>query len=163
VPTAGVTLLQPQADRQRGRTSWPTQSNSKSSGKASMSGNAWRMKQLSTVVDLTGANLALANLSMAHLSGADLNDANLNGTNLSEALLLQTNLGSASFLHADLRNFQRWCLLWVRLVRPRVGSGRFVCLLRSNAAESLRPKTSVSKDGVFLGSSRPTAGGQRRF
>jgi hypothetical protein len=27
----------------------------------------------------------------------------------------------------------------------------FVCLLRSDAAESLRPKTSVSKDGVCLG------------
>ena len=33
--------------------------------------------------------------------------------------------------------------------------------MRSNAAESLRPKTSVSKAGVVLGLSRPTAGGWR--
>src|SRR5208337_2421050 len=39
--------------------------------------------------------------------------------------------------------------------------GGFVCHLRSNPAESLWPKTSVSKDGDCLGSSRPTAGRPR--
>jgi uncharacterized protein YjbI with pentapeptide repeats len=84
--------------------------------------NEWRLAELETRPDLSGAdldgvdlreavlyqanlsyaNLSEANLSGVDLSGADLSEADLSGANLSEALIKSTNSVGTSFEGANV-------------------------------------------------------------
>ena len=69
--------------------------------------NAWRKKNPTIEIDLSGARLSRANLSGAHLNKANLNrtnlrEADLSGANLTEANLFDADLGWVIFIGADL-------------------------------------------------------------
>lgn len=53
-------------------------------------------------INLSSADLTLANLSAAYLKAANLRGADLSGANLSDAWLLETNLGGANLFVANL-------------------------------------------------------------
>lgn len=65
--------------------------------------HAWRNKNPTTTVDLTGENLSGANLSGAYLVGA-----NLRAANLCEAKLMGAKLMGADLSEAYLRGADRW-------------------------------------------------------
>ena len=65
--------------------------------------NIWRSYSPDALIDLSGANLFMANLSNANLSGVNLSNANLGGANLSVAKLSGANLSVANLTGANLR------------------------------------------------------------
>jgi uncharacterized protein YjbI with pentapeptide repeats len=69
--------------------------------------NAWRKREPSITLDLSGANLGGADLGRvdlynANVRGVDLSEANLRGANLAEANLSGANLREANLREADL-------------------------------------------------------------
>jgi Pentapeptide repeats (8 copies) len=64
--------------------------------------NAWRKRNESVDVDLSGAELPRAELIGAYLNGANLSEANLCGANLSGAYLFDANLSGANLRGAAL-------------------------------------------------------------
>jgi Pentapeptide repeats (8 copies) len=82
--------------------------------------NAWREKERSTRLDLTGANLSgvfimnadlmWANLSKANLTGAKLEVANLFGASLTGASMVETNLEDATLTDCRIYGISAWNL-----------------------------------------------------
>jgi uncharacterized protein YjbI with pentapeptide repeats len=64
--------------------------------------NEWRLAELETRPDLSGADLDGVDLREAVLYQANLSYANLSGANLSEALIKSTNLVGTSFEGANV-------------------------------------------------------------
>ena len=64
--------------------------------------NQWRGENPYAQIDLTRADLTVANLTRANLTGANLTRANLTDADLSRANLTRANLSGANLTRADL-------------------------------------------------------------